>query len=113
MTADEILEHCLGLPGAWADEPWGDGQVAKVGSKIFAFPGDGSVGVKCGRTREEADEWLARYPDDASASPYVGRFGWNVLRTDGAIPPDEVFGAIEESYDAVVASLPRRERPTP
>jgi predicted DNA-binding protein (MmcQ/YjbR family) len=54
---------------------------------------------------------VARYPDDASASPYIGRFGWNVLRLGGAIPDDEVLEAVDSSYDAVVAKLPRAKRP--
>ena len=58
-----------------------------------------------------ADEWLVRYPDDASASAYIGRSGWNTLRIGGAIPDDEIEEAIDASYDAVVAKLPKRDRP--
>jgi len=29
----------------------------------------------------------------------------------GAIPDDEVFEAVDASYDAVVAKLPRKDRP--
>lgn len=112
MTADEVLAYCLAKPGAWPDEPWEDDTVAKVGSKIFAFLGtEDSVGLKCGRTREEADEWLARYPHDAHPMPYLARSGWNSLRIGGAIPDDELHEAIDASYEAVVAKLPRRERP--
>ena len=111
MTAEELRAYCLRKPGAWPDEPWeGDG-VAKVGPKIFAFFGTGTVGVKCGATREEADEWLARYPGDASVMPYIGRSGWNTLRIGGAIPDDDLREAVDASYDAVVAKLPRRQRP--
>ena len=46
------------------------------------------MGVKCGADREEADEWLTRFPDDASVMPYIGRSGWNTLRIGGAIPDD-------------------------
>jgi predicted DNA-binding protein (MmcQ/YjbR family) len=58
-----------------------------------------------------ADEWLARYPDDAAVMPYIGRSGWNSLRTGGAIPDDEVREAIDASYEAVVAKLPKKDRP--
>ena len=115
VTGDELRAYCLAKPGAWQDEPWEGDVVAKVGSKIFAFIGSessGMVGVKCGRTREQADEWVAQYPDDASAMAYIGRYGWNRLRTDGAIPDDELRDAIDGSYDSVVAALPKRERPT-
>jgi predicted DNA-binding protein (MmcQ/YjbR family) len=116
VTRDELLAHCLAKPGAWQDEPWEGDVVVKVGSKIFAFLGAepaASVGVKCGRTRDEADEWLLRYPDDASVMAYIGRSGWNTLRLDGAIPDDEVLEAVDASYDAVVAKLPKKQRPAP
>ena len=112
MTAEELLAHCLGKAGAWQDEPWEGDVVVKVGSKIFAFVGSGtSVGVKCGPTRDEADEWLHRYPDDAAVMAYIGRFGWNTLRIGGEIPDDEVFEAIDISYQAVVSRLPKAQRP--
>jgi predicted DNA-binding protein (MmcQ/YjbR family) len=100
VTHDELLRYCLAKPGAWQDEPWEGDVVAKVGSKIFAFLGAGvSVGVKCGRSREDADEWLARYPQDAAAMPYVGRHGWNSLRLSGAIPDDDCRGATAPQAD--------------
>jgi len=116
MTWDELLGYCLAKPGAWPDEPWGDGVVAKVGQKIFAFLGSDAggppgVGVKCGATREAADEWLLRYPADASAMPYIGRSGWNNLLIASAIPDDEIFEAIDASYAMVVSKLPKKDRP--
>jgi predicted DNA-binding protein (MmcQ/YjbR family) len=120
VTGAELLAYCLAKPGAWQDEPWEGDVVAKVGSKIFAFLGSGgagsnsgtlSVGLKCGQGREAANEWLARFPEDASVMAYIGRAGWNTLRVGGAIPDEDVFEAIDYSYDAVVARLPKRERP--
>ncbi|HEY2509074.1 MAG TPA: MmcQ/YjbR family DNA-binding protein [Streptosporangiaceae bacterium] len=114
MDWEELVTYCLAKPGAWQDDPWGDGVVAKVGSKIFAFLGAGnpaSVGLKCGSSREVADEWLARFPVDASVMAYIGRSGWNTLRADGGIPAEELLEAIDASYDAVVSKLPKKERP--
>ena len=111
MTFDDLLAYCLALPGAWQDEPWEGHVVTKVDEKIFAFLGDGSVGLKCGSGRDEADEWLARYPDDASVMAYIGRSGWNDLSLNRAIPDDEVFEAIDDSYLAVVSKLPKKRRP--
>ena len=113
MTWEELLRYCLDKPGAWQDEPWDGDVVAKVGPKIFAFLGSGdspTVGVKAG-TRDEADEWLARFPDDAHVMPYIGRHGWNSLACDGAISPEEIRDAVDTSYELVVNSLPRRQRP--
>jgi len=109
-----MLAYCLNKPGAWQDEPWDEDVVAKVGSKIFAFLGSGeagTVGLKCGPTRDVANEWLHRYPEDATVMAYIGRSGWNTLRIGGAIPDDELLEAIDASYEAVVAKLPKRERP--
>lgn len=111
-----MLAHCLAKPGAWPDSPWGhDHPVVKVGEgergKIFAFLAGNAVGVKSGATREEADEWLLRFPEDASVMAYIGRSGWNDLTFGGAIPDDELLEAIDESYRLIVSKLPKRLRP--
>ena len=111
MTPDELREHCLAKPGAWADQPWEGDFVAKVGDKIFAFMGTESVGLKCGANRTEADEWVLQYPDDASVMAYIGRSGWNTLRLDGAIADGELREAVDASYETIVAKLPKSRRP--
>ncbi|WP_350276820.1 MmcQ/YjbR family DNA-binding protein [Kribbella sp. HUAS MG21] len=111
LSASDILEYCLAKPGAWQDEPWEGDVVAKVGPKIFAFLGAGSVGLKCGANREEADELVDTYPDDVSKMAYIGRSGWNTVRFGGAVPDDEVLELIDASYETIVAKLPRSQRP--
>ncbi len=114
MTWQELLAHCLAKPGTWQDEPWEGDVVVKVGPKIFAFLGSdpsSAVCLKCGPTREAANEWLLRYPDDASVMAYIGRSGWNSLRMGGAIPDDELLEAVDASYEAVVSKLPKKDRP--
>ncbi len=102
---------------AWGpDNPWDhEYPVFKVGpgerGKIFVFLGATGVGVKAGVTREIADEWLQRYPDDAGVMAYIGRSGWNDLTWNGAIPDDEIIEAVEESYRLVVGKLPKKLRP--
>ena len=112
--AASLFDYCLTLPGARTDEPWEGDVVVKVGGKIFAFvgsPAADSIGLKVAATRAEADEWVRRYPDDARAMPYIGRFGWNTFAIGGAIPDDELYEAVDDSYAAVVSKLPRRDRP--
>ena len=108
--------HCLAKPGAWPDHPWDhEHPVIKVGrgerGKIFAFLGASGVGVKGGPSREAADEWLQRFPDDASVMAYIGRSGWNDLAFGGGIPDDDLLEAVDESYRLVVAKLPKKHRP--
>ena len=66
---------------------------------------------RSGRATFRSGSWLARYPGDASVMAYIGRSGWNSLRIDGAIPDDELLEAVDASYDAVVAKLPKKDRP--
>lgn len=112
MDVARMQEHCLAKPGAWPDNPWGhEHPVIKVADKIFAFLGAEGVGVKGGASRDVADEWLERYPEDASVMAYIGRSGWNDLAFGGVIPDDELLEAVDESYRLVVGKLPKRHRP--
>jgi predicted DNA-binding protein (MmcQ/YjbR family) len=42
---------------------------------------------------------------------YIGRFGWNTVRIDGAVPNEELFELVDASYDSVVSGLPKNKRP--
>jgi predicted DNA-binding protein (MmcQ/YjbR family) len=112
MTGEEILAYCLAKPGAVPDQPWEGDVVAKVGGKIFAFTGQKTVGVKCGRDLDEAAELRDRHPDDVTVMAYLGRYGWNSVRLDGGLTDDEVRELLDASYDDVVARLPKAKRPT-
>jgi len=116
MDVERIRAHCAGKPGAWADNPWDhEHPVFKVGpgerGKIFAFLGSSGVGIKAGRSREVADEWLERYPGRATVMAYIGRSGWNDLAFDGEIPDEELLEAVDVSYRLVVEKLPKKLRP--
>ena len=111
MRHADVVAYCLAKPGAVADTPWEEDLVAKVGGKIFAFLGEGGLGVKCGRDADEAAELRQRYPDHVSVMAYIGRHGWNSVRVDGTVPDDELIELVDASYDTIVAKLPRRLRP--
>jgi predicted DNA-binding protein (MmcQ/YjbR family) len=116
VTRDELVAYCLARPGARLDEPWEGDEVAKVVDKVFAFLGspdsaEPSVTVKCGRTADDAEELRRRYPQDVSKSAYIGRYGWNAIRLNRAVPDDEIRELIDTSYDAIVERLPRAKRP--
>jgi predicted DNA-binding protein (MmcQ/YjbR family) len=115
VKRDDVIDYCLAKPGAEETYPWGDEElVAKVGGKAFAFIGmtGDSIGVKCGRTKEEAAEYRERYPGDVTISGYIGRYGWNSVRYTGSVPDDEVCELIDRSYDAVLSKLPKSKRPS-
>lgn len=116
MDVRDLLDLCASMPGAWEDNPWDhEYPCFKVGpgeqGKIFAFAGSERVGVKSGANRDLADEWLHRYPADASVMAYIGRSGWNKLALGGSIPDDELAEAVRESYRLVVSKMPAKHRP--
>ena len=112
LTGTDLLAYAMTKPGAWRDEPWEGDLVAKVANRIFLFGGGSprAVGVKCGN-RDEADELIARHPDDVSVMAYIGRHGWNTVRVGAGISDDELLELVDASYDDVVARLPRSKRP--
>jgi predicted DNA-binding protein (MmcQ/YjbR family) len=111
VTHEELVAYCMAKPGAVPDEPWEGDLVAKVGGKIFAFLGGDGLGVKCGRDADEAAELRHRYPEHVTVMAYIGRHGWNSVRVDGTIPDEELRELVDDSYDAIVAKLPKRLRP--
>ncbi|MDQ3610838.1 MAG: MmcQ/YjbR family DNA-binding protein [Actinomycetota bacterium] len=113
MSYDELISLCLALPGAWPDEPWGDGVVAKVGvpGKIFAFPGPDPASVAVKLRPEDVVELRATYPTAVGDAPYLSRKHWVRVLLDGEVPDDELGELVEQSYAIVVAGLPKAQRP--
>ena len=113
MDAEQALRYALTKPGAWSDSPWAeDHQLAKVGSKIFLFPGrvDGRSTITVKNTEAAVAELKQRYPELATPAPYLNKRLWVRLIID-TVPEEEVRELIDDSYDQVVAKLPRAERP--
>jgi predicted DNA-binding protein (MmcQ/YjbR family) len=113
MNSDEALRYALGKPGAWPDSPWGEGHdLAKVGSRIFLFPGrlDGRSTITVKNTETAVAELRQRYPELAGPAPYLDKRLWVRLEID-TVAEDEVCELIDDSYDQVVAKLPKKERP--
>jgi predicted DNA-binding protein (MmcQ/YjbR family) len=97
----EVERFALSLPEAWADTPWEDDQVVKVGKKIFVFLGSGDPAMVSVKLPESAAHALSV----AGASPTsygLGRHGWCTIPvgTDDA-PVDLILDWVEESYRAV------------
>jgi predicted DNA-binding protein (MmcQ/YjbR family) len=114
MRLQDVVEYCLSKPGAWPDSPWGEGDtVAKVGDKIFCFYGAEPLSITVKNTREAVAEWRERFPEHAGPASYLNKQLWNRIRLDGAGAPDadDMRELIDDSYELVVASLPKSRRP--
>ena len=102
----------LAKPGAWADQPWQDDTVVKVGSRIFAFLGaDGADAVVLRCRPEDVEAWRQRYPAALGPAPYMRTKPWNRVTLDGSVPESDLETLLEESYDCVVERLTTKERP--
>ena len=112
MDRAAVLARCRALTGAVEDYPFGDDPaVFKVGGKMFALVslGDapGTVSLKC--DPGYATALRERYPA-VTAGYHLAKRHWNTVRLDGSVPAAELEEWIADSYELVVAGLPRRER---
>jgi predicted DNA-binding protein (MmcQ/YjbR family) len=112
MTRDEVLALCLGLPAAEESYPFGDEvAVIKVCGKMFALVSlsgePGSVNLKCDPA--QALELRAAY-SGIRPGYHQDKRHWNTVDLDGSVEDDVVRDLIADSYDLVVAGLPRSVR---
>jgi predicted DNA-binding protein (MmcQ/YjbR family) len=112
MTPEELRRWCLARKGATEEFPFSPGvSVFKVAGKMFALSSLDSrpleVSVKC--DPELAEDLRATY---AAIRPgyHLNKRHWNTVTLDGSIPDDTVVQLLEDSYDLVVAGLPRSKR---
>ena len=113
MDPLQLKAECLALPGAVEDFPFGDEvSVFKVGGKMFAVCDlDGQplqLSVKC--DPELAVQLRAAHPAIVPGY-HLNKRHWNTVTLDGSLPDQMVADMLGDSYDLVVASLPRARRP--
>jgi predicted DNA-binding protein (MmcQ/YjbR family) len=113
MDPYQLKRQCLALPGAVEEFPFGDEvSVFKVGGKMFALcPLDDEplqLSVKC--EPDLAAQLRASYPAIA-AGYHLNKRHWNTITLDGSVPDQMVTDMLGDSYDLVVASLPKARRP--
>jgi predicted DNA-binding protein (MmcQ/YjbR family) len=112
MTPDILKAACLGLNGAEETFPFNpETSVFKVGGKIFALTALGDeplkVSLKC--DPELAVQLREAHPA-ITAGWHLNKRHWNTVTIDGSVPETLLREMIEDSYDLVVASLPRKQQ---
>ncbi len=113
MDLPDAIAHFLSKPAAEETMPFGpDVLVYKVGGKMFGltqpdeFPP--SLNLKCDPERAV----ILREEHDAIRPGYhMNKRHWNTLVLDGSLSSRLVRELIDHSYDLVVASLPKSQRP--
>jgi predicted DNA-binding protein (MmcQ/YjbR family) len=113
VTAAALRKLCLSFPGAYEDFPFGpETSVFKLEGKLFAISALGSsplrVSLKC--EPELAEQLRGSYQDAVTPGYHLNKRHWNtVLCSAGSALPDEmVRDMVEDSYDLIVAAMPRR-----
>jgi len=112
MRAAALRKLCLGFSGSTETFPFGPGvSVFKVADKMFALSRlDGeplSVSVKC---EPELAEQLRETYSAVNPGYHLNKRHWNTVTVDGSLTDRMIGEMIEDSYDLVVAGLPRAKR---
>jgi predicted DNA-binding protein (MmcQ/YjbR family) len=112
VRPDELKRLCLGRPGAVEEFPFTpDVSVFKVAGRMFALSDLGAaslkVSLKC--DPELAESLRATYPE-ITAGYHLNKRHWNTVDLEGSLPTELVTQMLEDSYDLVVAQLPRAKQ---
>lgn len=120
MTLDIFRDYCLAKPGTTEDYPF-DGSCAwlKVGGKVFALvnvverkmgkeivPPFHFANLKC--DPEKAIQLREEY-ENIQPGWHMNKKHWNSIYFDTNIKDSLIKELIDESYDLVVAELPKKE----
>src|SRR5215210_4517864 len=113
VTARALRKLCLGFPGAFEDFPFGpETSVFKVEGKLFALSALRSsplkVSLKC--EPELAEQLRASFPDAVVPGYHLNKRHWNTVLLDRSVPDEMVRDMVEDSYDLIVAAMPRAVR---
>jgi len=110
MNVDWIRDLCLSFPHTTEQIQWGDDLVFKVAGKIHAITVLNPARIwLCFKVSPEKFAELTERPGIIPA-PYLARAKWIALETKDALSPDELRLLLRESYDMVVAKLPKKTR---
>ncbi|MEW2292602.1 MmcQ/YjbR family DNA-binding protein [Streptomyces sp. NPDC006743] len=113
MTPQELRALCLSFNAAVEDFPFNpETSVFKVRGKLFALTALDArpltVNLKC--DPEDAVRLRGEHPGLIVPGWHMNKRHWNTVTADGELPDRLVRELVEDSYDLVVAGLPRAER---
>jgi predicted DNA-binding protein (MmcQ/YjbR family) len=112
MDLKELLTYCIAKPGATESHPFGPGAlVVKVGAKMFAIIAEDTepltVSLKC---EPEIAIVLRESYESVRPGYHLNKRHWNTVTLEGTVQDKHVLEWVDDSYDLVVDTLPRRVR---
>lgn len=113
MTPKELCAFCLSFNAAVEDFPFTpEISVFKVLGKMFALSWIDARPLKVNLKCDPEDAIRLRGEHEGLIAPgyHMNKRHWNTVQVDGELPDRLVRELIEDSYDLVVAGLPRAER---
>ena len=112
MNVDWVRAHCLALPHTTEEVLWGDDLVFKIGGKMYAVvvlaPAHKVVSVVQVHAGSIPAELIER--PGIIPAPYSARNHWVALEREDAVPRTEIKRRLRESYDLVIAKLPKKKQ---
>ncbi len=112
MNIEQYRMFCLSLPGATEDLPFDENTLCfKVMGKIFSICDIDefeSINLKCDPIK--AIELRETYPDDVIPGYHMNKKHWNTVMMDSNLPDELIEEWIRDSYNLVVAKLPKKSR---
>jgi len=111
MDIEQVRAYCLSFPHVTEDVQWENDLLFRIGNKMFAVAGldassDHVLSFKC--TPEKFAELVER--DGIVPAPYVARYHWVALETFDALKQAELKALLRNSYEMVLAKLPKKLR---
>ncbi|MFD7814423.1 MmcQ/YjbR family DNA-binding protein [Streptomyces sp. NPDC059785] len=113
MTPQELRALCLSFNAAVEDFPFNpETSVFKVLGKLFALTALDArpltVNLKC--DPDDAVRLRGEHPGLIVPGWHMNKRHWNTVTAGGELPDRLVRELVEDSYDLVVAGLPKAER---
>jgi predicted DNA-binding protein (MmcQ/YjbR family) len=112
MNIETYRNFCLSFPGATEELPFDENTLCfKVMGKIFSICDIDqfeSINLKC--DPEKAIELREMYPGIVIPGYHMNKKHWNTVSMKASLPDKLIKEWIRESYDLVVAKLPKKQR---
>jgi predicted DNA-binding protein (MmcQ/YjbR family) len=109
MNIEEAREYCLQLNGVTEGQPFGpDAAVYKVMGKVFALLSlNETRRISLKNTPEKNIEIRGQY-EFIEGAWHMNKKHWSMVGLDFVLCQSLVFELIRESYDLVIAKLPKK-----
>ena len=111
MNIEDLQEYCLKKPLVTQELPFDEVTlVFKVAGKMFALTsleGDFAINLKCD---PENAVLLREQYDNIKPAFHMNKTHWITVAIDGTIGTNKILAWINDSYDLVIAKIPKKTR---